>query len=399
MQTIYTLLFLSLFLQAQSLQDVIEYSIKNNYQLQILQEEFEIINQQANIEATWDDPILKVGVNNIQINQPLNRNIEAMQNQFIALSQTIPLSNRVEISSKIEKKRQNIIIDKENILKVDIAFNIRKSFIEAKFARENLRILDDYIAFLKQPMDLITHLASVEKNSIEQYIKTELLQLDYKMQRESSIEKIEIAKEQIELIGNLKVDDFSDEVELKDYHQQPLDDLLYKIEEQNPKLKMIKDLQEIANIDIALAKAKEEADITLTGGYYQRANRDDYFSFSISYPLFINKKQYREKIKAIKRADIQDISYIKSRVELEQRLKIYLHQLKALYRELDILSQSKNSIYKLIDNAKANMALGGSLLHYYELYTKKSYTELSINEKERLVALIENKITQLLGDI
>jgi len=320
-----------------------------------------------------------------------------MQNQFVALSQTIPLSNKLELSSEIEREKQKVIEQKKEVLRVNIAFGIRKAFIEVKNSRDNLAILDDYIAFLQTPMQLLINLSAVEKNSVEKYIKTQLLQQSYQLQRENWLQRIAIAKERIELIGNLKVDGFSDEVHLKNYHLQSLDNLLSQLEIESPELKMLLALKDVADMGIDLAKAKEQADITVTGGFYQRFDRNDYVSFSIAYPLFIHDKQSNKKVQAMKRANIQNISYARTKIQLEQRLKITLHQLKALYQELKILDESSKKIDKLIANAKAELAGGGSLVHYYELFTKRTNNRLFTSKKQLAIALSENQIDQLLG--
>ena len=397
MKILYLTLGLSYFLQAQTLHEVIEYSLQHNYQLQILQEESEIIGREADIESTWSDPILKAGINDVQAEYPLSRNVEAMQNQFIAISQTIPLSNRLELSSMIEKERQKVIEENRELLKVNIAFGIRKAFIEAKNAQDNLNILDEYISFLQTPLSLIVNLSAIEKNSVEKYIKTQLLQQSYKLQRENGLQRIAIAKERIELIGNLKVDDFSDEVVLKHYHLIPQDKLLIELEKHNPELKIVLALKDVAGKGVALAKAKEQADITVTGGLYQRFDRNDYLSVSVAMPLFIHGKQEHKRVQAMKRANIQDIKYRKTKVELEQRLKITLHQIKALYQEREILEESNRKIDRLIANAKAELATGGALLHYYELFTQRTNNRLAVNKKKLAIALNENQIEQLLG--
>ena len=397
MKKVYVILGLSYFLNAQTLQETIDYSLQNNYQLQILQEESEIVGRQAQIESTWDDPILKVGINDIQADHPLSRNVEAMQNQFVAVSQTIPLSNRLELSSTIEKEKQKVIEQKREVLRVNIAFGVRKAFIEAKNAEDNLKVLDDYISFLETPLSLIVNLSAVEKNSVEKYIKTQLLQENYKLQREKWLEQIAIAKERIELIGNLKIDDFSDEVVLKSYHLRSQSDLLSALELQSPELKMVLALKDVANKGVELAKAKEQADITVTGGYYQRFDRNDYLSFSVAMPLFIHNRQKNKRVQAMRRENIQAITYNKTRVELEQSLKIALHKIKALYQELKILKQSSQKIDILIANAKAELASGGSLLHYYELFTQRTNNHLAVNKKHLAIALNENWIEQLLG--
>jgi outer membrane protein TolC len=397
MKTIYLLLLLSFSLQAQTLQEVIDYSLQNNYQVQILQEESEIIDAQTDIVGVWSDPILKAGINDIQAVRPLSRNVEAMQNQFISLSQAIPLNNRLEIASDVEKEKLLVLEQKKEILNVNIAFGIKKAFIEAQYAKSNLQILDNYITFLKTPMDLLVHLSAVEKNSVEKYIKTQLLQKSYQFQRESWLRNIEVAKERIELIGNMKIDNFSDEVVLKNYHYQRVDELLSQLEKNSPELQMRDALKNVANRGIELARAKEQTDFTVTGGYYQRFDRNDYVSVAVSFPLYIHKKQSNKTVQAMKKSNIQNITYEQTKVALEQGLKITFHQLQSLYDELKILEQSGVKVNQLIGNAKAKLALGGSLVHYYELFTQRVNNKLAINKKRLAIALNENQIDQLLG--
>ena len=398
MKKLYTLLLMFSSLFAQTLQESIEQSIANNYKLQILDEEQGITKEQSEIEGFWADPTVQIGINDIQADRPFSRNIEAMQNHYVTYSQTIPLSNRLKVASELEKEKIGVIEVRKEALKVEIAYGIRKAFIDASYSKKTLQILDDYIAFLQRPMQLLINLASVERNSIEQYLKTELLQKSYQLQRQNALQRIEIAKEKVELIGNIKIDSFSDEVTLKQYEQSDLEELLLQVEE-TPTISIARALEDVAKKGIELAQEKEQADITVTGGLYQRFDRNDYLSFSVAYPLYTHGKQQKQRVQAMKRANIQELTYKKTLVELEQGLKITLHELKALYQELNLLKQSRTKIKKMIANAKANLSVGGSLVHYFELFSQKTNNALAINQKEYSISLIENRITQLLGEM
>jgi outer membrane protein TolC len=399
MKKLYITLLLSLSLEAQTLQESIDYSIQNNYQLQILKEELEIVYEEEDIAGFWNDPILKVGINDIQRDEPYKRNIEAMQNQYVSLSQTIPLTNKLQVASRVEREKQKVIEEKEKSLKVNIATGIRKAFIDVNYAEKTLEILDEYIGFLHTPLDLLVQLSAVERSSVDKYIKTELLQKSYQLQRENSLQRIDIAKEQVELIGNLKIESFNDQVLLKHYELVPLNNLLANMSQESPELNMVKNLKSVADTSVELARKKEQADITVSTGYYQRFDRNDYVSFSLSYPLFVHGKQEKQQVQAMKRANIQELTYKKVKVELEQGIKIALHELQTSYQELEILEQSKAKIMQLIANAKSELSTGGSLVRYYELFTQKTNNALASNKKRLSIASIENQITQLLGEI
>jgi len=399
MRYFYLIFCFSFLSYSQTFHNVLSYSMLHNYQLEILDEEMGISDKQADIDGVWSDPILKAGINDIQLDTPFSRNDEAMQNQFVAISQTIPLSNKLKLASDIGKDNTRLIEQKKDLLKVDIAFAIRQAFIESYYAQNSLSIIDGYISFLQQPLNLITRLSSVEKGSVERYIKTQLLQEGYQLQRENQLQQIAIAKEQVELVGNLKIDSFDTVVSFREYREQSIDELLAQISNQNPRLKILEQLKTIAKTKVSLAKAKEIADITVTSGIYQRFDRDDYISVSLAYPLFVHNRQSNKTVQALKRVNIQNITYRQTKIKLQQRLKIALHKSRAINQELKILNNSRKKIRKLIANAKIELSMGGSLLHYYELFTKKTDNLLAINQKERQKAITQNNIMQILGDI
>ena len=169
------------------------------------------------------------------------------------------------------------------------------------------------------------------------------------------------------------------------------------LEMNSPELKTRDALKNVANKNIELARAKEQTDFTVTGGYYQRFDRNDYISVAVSFPLYIHKKQSNRTVQAMKKSNIQNIRYEQIKVQLEQGLKITFYELKAIYQELKILKESRIKINQLIANAKSELASGGSLVHYYELFTQRVNSRLAINKKELAIALSENQIDQLLG--
>ncbi len=396
-KTLLLFLLISYSLKAERVQEVIDYSIQNNYQLQILQEESAITDREIEIVGAWADPILSAGINDVQGVRPLSRNLEAMQNQFVTFSQAIPLNNRLEIASDVERDKLLVIEGKREILKVNIAFGVRQAFIEAQFAKKSLSILDEYIAFLQTPLDLLVELSAIEKNSVEKYIQTELLQKSYQLQRAVWLRTIEVAKERIELIGNMKIDSFSDEVVFEDYQNQSLKELLSILDSNSPELHMRESLKTVSNRAIELARAKEQTDFTVRGGYYQRFDRNDYISLSVSFPLYIHNKQSNQRVQAMKKSNIENITYEQTKVQLEQGLKIRFYELKSLYDELKLLEESRLKIDRLIANAKSELSLGGSLIHYYELFRQRVNNRLSIAKKELDIALHKNQIEQLLG--
>ena len=68
-----------------------------------------INKQKSKLSNTWDNPVFSVGVNDLLLNKNfLSRDVEAMQTQYISLSQKIPTNNKLGIKASISRSEELI---------------------------------------------------------------------------------------------------------------------------------------------------------------------------------------------------------------------------------------------------------------------------------------------------
>ncbi|MDY3201675.1 MAG: TolC family protein, partial [Arcobacter sp.] len=95
-------------LSAISIDELVNSTFENSYDLKSVEKSIEVANQQISIAKKWQNPVLSMGINDVWINDFSSRNKEAMQASFIGISQVIPTGNKLDIKEKIASKEKNI---------------------------------------------------------------------------------------------------------------------------------------------------------------------------------------------------------------------------------------------------------------------------------------------------
>ena len=116
---------------AISIDEIVNNALNNNYDLKSTQKAILIADENIKLATKWTNPVLSIGANDIHFDEPLKRDSEAMQAQFIGLSQVIPIGKKLQIKKSIAKKDKEIISltleDKKLLLKskiYELSYNI-----------------------------------------------------------------------------------------------------------------------------------------------------------------------------------------------------------------------------------------------------------------------------------
>ena len=94
---------------AMSLDEIVDNALKNNQDINSIEKSIEIANENIVLAKQWKNPILTIGANDIHFDEPLSRDKEPMQAQYIGISQIIPIGKKIEIKEIIAKKDKEII--------------------------------------------------------------------------------------------------------------------------------------------------------------------------------------------------------------------------------------------------------------------------------------------------
>ncbi len=295
-------LIVSLGLWAQTLPQIIETAYRNDPEIKMLKAEIEV--QKTRIEAVslWENPRLSAGLSDMRIDDPLDRSIEPMQTQFLAISQKIPLRDRYKADSRRAKKLYKALraklADKKRRIASQLASDVYAVFIIHKRLRligkneRNLRRIKNLLRGYRASGDL-------------------LLETDQMLQRLQVRREVLKTEEQVRF-SQIRRHTLQQIKEVSFPKSLP-EEIPVVFDKEHPALQLYRYRIEAANEAVASAKMKERPDLTVSGGYYQRAGRADYVNLSVSMPLHVRGK---EKI-ATQQAKI-DLTYQTERLALQK---------------------------------------------------------------------------------
>lgn len=350
---------------------------QNNLELKNQKAYIKISQNQTDLSQKWENPVLGVGVNDILISKKFfNRDIEAMQTQYITLSQKIPTNNKIQIKYKIAKLQEKIYLQiyKDRVLRYKAL--LAKKLFTYQILQKKLQVINGFLNNFHAIKKTTTALTKTTANSSKS-INIDMYLVNLKLKKELLKQKIKTTKYEIEKIL------------YRDFSKISLSTKFKKVGKTNIyNLPLIKAYRyKIAQFDtkVALSRAKKLPDLKVTAGYNNRIGRDDYFSLNLSMPLPVRGREDAEiKISTIKLQQVKNEykSYLKSFQKESQIHKKILQSSQANYytiqKELRSLQEQSKEIKKA-----TIFTQNGSLLEYL--------TTLNTEYKIKLQALDEKQ--------
>ena len=322
------------FVNAQNLESILELVDKNNFSLKEKQAFINASKVGVELSDTWQNPTLGFGINDINLEEPSARDIEAMQTQFITYSQVIPTNGKLESQKEIKQYDLNINqIEFENYKQKLKSQAMRYSYI-IYYENEKLEIVNKYIENLAKQKELMQLLYENGKIAQSKVVSLDLRIYKLKLKKQKlqyKISQTKLALENIvyEKVKSIQINNHITEIIID------IDDILEKhplVLIQKEKIKLQKEKTDLAN-------KKKFSDVKFTVGYYNREKFDDYMSFNIAIPLSI---QGREKLE-VKKSKVNERLYENSLESLRQQIKTTI---KDLEEKRDISKQN----FDLIEN-------------------------------------------------
>lgn len=378
------LLALALSLNAKDIDILIAEAYEHNYALQAMQQSVEIAKSDTLVSDAWDNPVLSAGVTDVLLSDITDRSLEPMQTQFVALSQTIPLRGKKTLSKEIAAVDEKIAELRIEDQKARIASDIVTLAYKIRIIEEKLSLLQESKSTLKKIKRAVrAYQKDLDKN-LE--VDQKLSEIDTKIQNLQYQKQMSLyALERLTTISVESVEATLDLVEIP------------RVEITNHPLVNISDLaSQKARFANELAIAKSTPDLKVTGGYYQRVDREDYLNLSFSMPLPVRGKEKAEITKtkfAMQKAqlDKQDLTKrMEKEVEtLQKRLESSRENFTRYEKEI-VPTQQKITMYlkrkNAIGSSDLTQVLGSinrsillkinaldELENYFEAYAKMRY--------------------------
>ncbi len=310
---------------AQSIEEIVENTLNNNYDLKSIQNSIFIAKEQIKISQNWKNPTLTLGANDIQSSNLFARDLEPMQAIYIGLSQIVPIGDKQKLKKDLSLKQKDI----EQFLLKDKKLQLKAKIYEYSYTilvlEKKYILLNQYEKNLNSLLKLLNALygnTQVTQNSI---LNTDIKIVKLKLKKENLKNTIKTLYLKLEELSFSKISKIDASLNMKTKE-------LKKDFDNHPKIMMLVKSIDKSRLSSKLEEAKKTSDIKVNISYFSRDKKyKDYVNFSLNIPLSVYGTESIKVLKAkIKTKKIKD-----NLKTLKQKFKI----------SLDILQENINTTY------------------------------------------------------
>jgi len=320
------LLSLATFSFSENIENIVDNAIKNNYDLISIQRAIDVASQNILLSKKWQNPVLTLGVNDIHFDEPLKRDAEPMQAQYLGFSQVIPRQKKLHLKESIAKKDKEIIALSLEDKKLKLKSKIYEVSYNILLLEDKMKLLNSYEKNINKLKKLSLSLYKYGKSNQNEILNADVSLVNLKIQKQNLQNMIDNLYLKLEQITYSKIDSIDTKLNLKELVLNMNLNTHPKILQEELKSKKFKDFAR-------LEKENEKGDIKLNIAYFNRDDKyKDYANISVNIPLsFYNS----EKIKASK-----------ARIQAKQVSNKLEDTKRAMSTELKVLENSANNAYK-----------------------------------------------------
>ena len=344
-KVVFISLFLGNILVGSSINNIVEKSLQNNFDIKSIEKSIQIANYQIEQSKNWENPMISFKANNIM----LNKNYLNDQKEYgIELSQAIPIGKKLELEESIAKKDK--ILQEQNLedKKLEFESKIYLFSYSILIVENRLKLLNEYQKNLNRLEDLYRKLYLYNKVSLNEILNTQISKYDLQMQ----INELKTTRDNLylnlEQISYEKIDKIDDSLILKDINKQKIEEALIS----HPKIQSLQTTSQKYKDTAQLEDAKKFSNITLAVEYMQNKEQD-YANLTVSMPLPIYNTENINKLKANLNVNETNNKLDNQIHNLKLQTNIYLNNLEQYKTNYKILQEKiipiKQKIQKLLE--------------------------------------------------
>mgnify|MGYP003457021812 FL=1 len=344
-KVVFTSLIFASYLFGTSIEDIVQKSLQNNFDIKSLENSIEIANFQIKQAKNWENPMLRFKANDIM----LNKNYLNNQKEYgIELSQAIPIGKKLELEESIAKKDKLLKEQTLQDIKLEFESKIYLYSYTILILENRLKLLNEYQKNLNRLEELYTKLYSYDKVSLNEILNTQISKYDLQMK----INELQTTKDNLylslEQISYEKIDKIDDSLVLKDINRQQIEEQLIF----HPKIQTLQTTSQKYKDTAQLEDAKKFSSITLALEYMQNKEQD-YANITMSMPLPIYNTENINKLKANLNTNETNNKLDSQIHNLRLQTKIYLNNLEQYKTNYKILQEKivpiKQKIQKVLE--------------------------------------------------
>ena len=344
-KVVFTSLIFASYLFGTSIEDIVQKSLENNFDIKSLENSIEIANFQIKQAKNWENPMISFKANDIM----LNKNYLNNQKEYgIELSQAIPIGKKLELEESIAKKDKLLQEQTLQDIKLEFESKIYLYSYTILILENRLKLLNEYQKNLNRLEELYTKLYSYDKVSLNEILNTQISKYDLQMK----INELQTTKDNLylslEQISYEKIDKIDDSLVLKDINKQQIEELLIF----HPKIQTLQTTSQKYKDTAQLEDAKKFSSVTLALEYMQNKEQD-YANITMSMPLPIYNTENINKLKANLNTNETNNKLDSQIHNLRLQTKIYLNNLEQYKTNYKILQEKivpiKQKIQKVLE--------------------------------------------------
>ena len=344
-KVVFTSLIFASYLFGTSIEDIVQKSLQNNFDIKSLENSIEIANFQIKQAKNWENPMISFKANDIM----LNKNYLNNQKEYgIELSQAIPIGKKLELEESIAKKDKLLKEQTLQDIKLEFESKIYLYSYTILILENRLKLLNEYQKNLNRLEELYTKLYSYDKVSLNEILNTQISKYDLQMK----INELQTTKDNLylslEQISYEKINKIDDSLVLKDINKQQIEELLIF----HPKIQTLQTTSQKYKDTAQLEDAKKFSSITLALEYMQNKEQD-YANITMSMPLPIYNTENINKLKANLNTNETNNKLDSQIHNLRLQTKIYLNNLEQYKTNYKILQEKivpiKQKIQKVLE--------------------------------------------------
>lgn len=344
-KVVFTSLIFASYLFGTSIENIVQKSLQNNFDIKSLENSIEIANFQIKQAKNWENPMISFKANDIM----LNKNYLNKQKEYgIELSQAIPIGKKLELEESIAKKDKLLKEQTLQDIKLEFESKIYLYSYTILILENRLKLLNEYQKNLNRLEELYTKLYSYDKVSLNEILNTQISKYDLQMK----INELQTTKDNLylslEQISYEKIDKIDDSLVLKDINRQQIEEQLIF----HPKIQTLQTTSQKYKDTAQLEDAKKFSSITLALEYMQNKEQD-YANITMSMPLPIYNTENINKLKANLNTNETNNKLDSQIHNLRLQTKIYLNNLEQYKTNYKILQEKivpiKQKIQKVLE--------------------------------------------------
>lgn len=292
MQKKYLLIsLLPLFASAQPIDSIVTSALEKNSTLKALESSISVAKEQISLSTRWDNPIVSIGATDIQFNDYRDRDKEAMQAQFIGLTQAIPMGDRLEMAKKVAS--DDYSISKYNLedKKLELQSNIYEYAYKVKLLEERISLFDQFKSNTEKLESLLKDFYKYGKAKQKDIISIQILYNELNLKQQQLQTFLDTSYLKLEELSYEKLSSVDVDTSIQKI-------VLSKEISTHPKILSFEQTEKKFTNVSKLEDEKKIPDVKLNVTYFERSEKfEDYMNVSLAFPLPIYGK---ESIKATK---------------------------------------------------------------------------------------------------